>query len=105
MDLGNVFGGIPPLLSAWTFWTPALAGLLLWYGVAVGVAHLGMGSGRDAVDAAVLGAWVSIFIVIVGAILWSIFLQSSVSLAVALGVFLFVIPAVLTLVLNRSSRA
>ncbi len=105
MDLSSVFGGIPPLLSAWTFWAPALAGLVLWYGVAVGVAHLSMGLGREAVDAAVLGAWVSIFVLIVGAILWSVFLQASWSLAIALGIFLFVIPAVLTLVLSQSGRA
>lgn len=105
MDFSSVMNGIPPLLSVWKFWTPALAGLVLWYAVAVGIAHLSVGSGREPVESAVLGAWISVFMVVIGAILWSIFLQSSASLAVALGVFLLVIPIVLTLVLNRSSRA
>lgn len=105
MDFSSVFAGIPPLLGAWSFWTPALAGLFLWYGIAVAIAHIGVGSGREPVESAVMGAWASIFIVIVGAVIWSILLRSSLSLAVALGVFLLIVPAGLTLALNRGAPA
>jgi hypothetical protein len=103
MDILGALNGVPGLLGTSTFWIPALAGLVLWYALAAGIAHLITGSGRDPIESAVLGSWVGVGIVVLGSVLWAVLMNSNTSLAIALGVFLLVIPVVFTFALNRGS--
>jgi hypothetical protein len=105
MNFSRVFQDIPPLFSEQRFWFPALGGLALWYILAILIAHIAFGSGQEAPNAATLGAWTAVFIVVVGSVLCSVFLWSSAALLVMLGIFLLVIPITLTLFLNRGAKA
>jgi hypothetical protein len=84
------------------FYVRMLGGVVLWYLLALGLAHLLFGSGQEAVRSAILGSWLSILLVTVAAVLLSLYLWSSTPLAIALGLMCFVVPVAVTLLLSRA---
>ncbi|GGM58073.1 hypothetical protein GCM10008956_37060 [Deinococcus arenae] len=66
MNLGGVFGSVWPLYSQVNFWITLLLTMLVWYGVAVGLAHALFGAGRRTpVDAAKQGMSLSLLLLFV----------------------------------------
>lgn len=103
--MGELWGGIQPLLTDTWFYLRVLGGVVLWYLLAWAIANIAFGSGRGPVEAAVLGAWAGVAIATALAVLLALYVWSSAPLAVALGLLVFVVPLVLTLALTRSAQA
>jgi hypothetical protein len=101
----EIFNQVLSVFQDTGFYLRMLGGLLLWYILAVGLAHLLFGSGQEAVRATVLGSWLSIVLVTVAAVLASLYLWSSAPLAIALGLMCFIVPVAITLLLSRNANA
>lgn len=99
--MNDILNGIVKLLQEAGFWARFLAGVGVWYLLALAVAHLIFSGGKDGERAAITGAWVAVFIVTVGAVCAAIFLWSSVPMAIALGLLVFLIPVIITVALGR----
>ncbi|MCD0157134.1 hypothetical protein [Deinococcus sp. 6GRE01] len=67
MNLATIFGPVVPLFTQVNFWITVAVTMLLWYGVAVGLAHILFGAGRRTpVTAAKHGMQFSLLIWAVG---------------------------------------
>lgn len=97
--------GIQPLVSDLSFYLRVLGAVALWYVLAYAIAHLTFGGGREAVSAAVLGSWLSMVVVTAAAAFAGYYLWASLSMAVALGVLVFVVLLLLSFALTRGARA
>lgn len=99
MELMNSVAG---LFSDGVFYARIAAGLVIWYLLAVGLAHLFFGRGNlEATDAAMQGAFFALGVVVVAAALLGFYVWGSVALAVGLGLMLLVLPLLLTLGLRQ----
>ena len=105
----ELWQGIEPLLSNITFYVACLIALFLWYGIAVGVAHLSFGNGREAIESAAFGAWISVLATTIIAALAGYFVFPGAfnapanSVAVAIGFSVLVVTLLCTFVLTRQS--
>jgi hypothetical protein len=105
----ELWQGIQPLFSNITFYIACLVAALVWYGFAVAVAHLSFNNGREAVEAAIFGAWISVLITTVLATLAGYFVfpgtfnAPAASVAVAIGFCVLIVTLLFTFVLTRQS--
>jgi|GEM_PF-6261382 len=98
----ELWSQITVLLRDWVFYARVISGVLIWYVVSVALSHFVFDrGGREGVEATILACWVSLFLVLVTGVLLGLYVWSSLALAVSLGVFLFVLPVLLTLLLGR----
>ncbi len=66
MNFGDITNQIIPLYTQTQFWITVALTLLVWYGVAVGFAHILFGAGqRTPVASARQGMWISLFLLFV----------------------------------------
>ncbi|GAA5440619.1 hypothetical protein Dcae01_02136 [Deinococcus caeni] len=67
MNLATFFGPVVPLFTQVNFWVTVAVTMLLWYGVAVGLAHILFGAGgRTPVASARQGMSLSLILLVVG---------------------------------------
>ncbi|MCD0168596.1 hypothetical protein [Deinococcus sp. 23YEL01] len=67
MNLATIFGPVVPLFTQVNFWITVAVTMLLWYGVAVGLAHILFGAGgRTPVDSARQGMGFSLLLLFAG---------------------------------------
>ena len=105
----ELWQGIEPLLSNITFYLACAIAVFVWYGVAVGVAHLLFGQGREAIEAAGFGAWASVLVTTTLAALAGYFIfpatfnAPALSVTVASGFCVLVVTALFATVLTRQS--
>jgi hypothetical protein len=97
--------GVQPFLVSLSFWLSVVGGLILWYLLALLFSHLFFGAGQDAVQAAILGTGIAVVLipVLVAASWFLNFL--SLYYAIALGVLVFMLTLIATLVLRSGARA
>ena len=101
--MNEILDGISKLLQEAGFWARLIGGLAVWYLIALVLAHAIFERSKNGEGAVMAGAWASVFIVTLVAVCLAIFVWSSVPMAIALGVLVFLIPVIITVALTRAS--
>ncbi len=105
----ELWQGIQPLFSNITFYIACAIAVFLWYGVAVGIAHLSFGQGREPIEAASSGAWISVLVTTTLASLAGYFVfpgafnAPALSVMVATGLCVLTVTLLFAFVLTRQS--
>lgn len=104
MNFGDLVNQVVPLYTQMNFWITVALTVLLWYGVAVGFAHLLFGAGgREAVASARQGMWMSLGLLFVALALATYFLFKPADLVymVAVSVTFLVLTLIVAAIFSR----
>ncbi|OLV18462.1 hypothetical protein [Deinococcus marmoris] len=104
MDLNNIFSQVWPLYAQTNFWVTLLITALVWYAVAVGLAHVLFGAGRrNAVEAARQGMGLSLLLVAVALAcgVWFLFRPADLIYMVAICVTFLIVSLLLFAVFSK----
>lgn len=100
--MNELWHQIVPLFTDTLFYVRVMVGVLIWYLLTIALSHLVFDrGGREGIDAIMLASWLAVLLVMISGALLGYFIWSSLALAVSLGVFLFVLPVLLILLLGR----
>jgi hypothetical protein len=103
--MSELVNEIASLISTLTFWLQVGGGFLIWYIVAVLIAHITFRPGRDPFSPARIGVVFALFLVPILTAIVTWFWEEKLSLTLATALLIFLLALIVTIIISRREPA